>query len=108
MEGKGWKIFGPKKQGQRSAGKKIDCDRMLVNVGWKGGWKTQPILWTERPTGAVMEAGSLWPPHPTSCAQPTPKDMETATRLTNASHHGRGRIDYPQFETVRCGFFLSK
>jgi hypothetical protein len=33
MEGKGWKIFGPKKQGQRSAGKKIDCDRMLVNVG---------------------------------------------------------------------------
>jgi len=23
--------------------------------------KTQPSLWTERPTGAVMEAGSLWP-----------------------------------------------
>ncbi len=23
--------------------------------------KTQPILWTEWPTGAVIEAGSLWP-----------------------------------------------
>jgi hypothetical protein len=34
---------------------------MLVNIGWKEGWKTQPILWTERPTGGVMEAGSLWP-----------------------------------------------
>jgi hypothetical protein len=23
--------------------------------------KTQPILWTERPTAALMAAGSLWP-----------------------------------------------
>jgi len=22
----------------------------------------QPILWTEQPTGAVMGAGSVWPP----------------------------------------------
>jgi hypothetical protein len=34
---------------------------MLVNVGWRGRWKTQLILWTERPTHVVMEAGSLWP-----------------------------------------------
>jgi hypothetical protein len=34
---------------------------MLVNVGWRGRWKTQLILWTERSTGAGMEAGSLWP-----------------------------------------------
>jgi hypothetical protein len=60
MEGKGWGKIGPPKKAQRSAGKKIDCCRMLVNVGWRGGWKTQPILWTERPTGAVMEADSLW------------------------------------------------
>jgi len=37
LEGKGWEKFGPrkkkKKKGQRSAGKKIDCGRMLVNVG---------------------------------------------------------------------------
>jgi hypothetical protein len=26
----------------------------------------QPILWTERPTGAVMGAGSLWPQMPTN------------------------------------------
>jgi hypothetical protein len=32
-------------------------------------------------------------PHPTACPQSTPKDLETPTRLTNASHHGRGRID---------------
>jgi hypothetical protein len=61
MEGKGWGKIDPPKKGQRSAGKKIDCGRMLVNVGWRGVWKTQPILWTVRPTGAVMEAASLWP-----------------------------------------------
>jgi len=33
MEGQGWEKIGPKKKGQRSAGKKIDCGRMLVNVG---------------------------------------------------------------------------
>jgi len=33
MEGKGWEKFGPPKKGQRSAGKKIDCDKRLVNVG---------------------------------------------------------------------------
>jgi hypothetical protein len=58
MEGQGWEKMGPKQQGQRSTGKKIDCGRMLVNVGWRGRWKTQPIQWTERPTGVVMEAGS--------------------------------------------------
>jgi hypothetical protein len=34
---------------------------MLVNVRWRGRWKTQLILWIERPIGVVMEAGSLWP-----------------------------------------------
>jgi hypothetical protein len=33
MEGQGWEKMGPKQQGQRSTGKKIDCGRMLVNVG---------------------------------------------------------------------------
>jgi hypothetical protein len=33
MEGQGWEKIGPKKTGQRSAGRKIDCGRMLVNVG---------------------------------------------------------------------------
>jgi hypothetical protein len=33
---------------------------MLVNIGWRGRWKTEAILWTERPTGTVMGAGSLW------------------------------------------------
>jgi hypothetical protein len=34
MQGKGWKNLAPKKKGQRSAaGKKIDCGKMLVNVG---------------------------------------------------------------------------
>ncbi len=53
--GKNW----PQKRGQRSGGKKIDYGRMLVNVGWRGKWKTQPIVWIEQPTGVVMEAGSL-------------------------------------------------
>jgi hypothetical protein len=33
MEGKGWEKLDPKKKGQRSASKKIDYDKMLVNVG---------------------------------------------------------------------------
>jgi len=33
MEGKGWEKFGTKKKGQRLVGKKIDCGKMLVNVG---------------------------------------------------------------------------
>ncbi len=62
MEGEDWEKIGPKnKNDQWSAGKKIDSGRMLVNVGWRGRWKTQLILWTERSTGAGMEAGSLWP-----------------------------------------------
>jgi hypothetical protein len=32
-EGLGWEKIGPKKKGQRSAGKKLDRGRMLVNVG---------------------------------------------------------------------------
>ncbi len=46
MEGQGWEKNWPKKIGQRSAGKTIEYGRMLVNVGWRGRWKTQPILWT--------------------------------------------------------------
>jgi len=33
MEGQGWENIGPKKKGQRSACKKIDSGKMLVNVG---------------------------------------------------------------------------
>jgi hypothetical protein len=40
MEGQGWEKIGPKKNIQRIASKKIDCGRMLVNVGWRGKWKT--------------------------------------------------------------------
>ncbi len=61
MEGQGWEKIGPKKNGQRSIGKNIDYGGMLVNVRWRGRWKTQLILWIERPIGVVMEAGSLWP-----------------------------------------------
>jgi hypothetical protein len=32
MEGKGWEKFGPQKKSQTLIGKKIDCDKMLVNV----------------------------------------------------------------------------
>jgi len=33
MEGNGWEKFCPIKKGQRSAGRKFDCGKMLVNVG---------------------------------------------------------------------------
>jgi hypothetical protein len=33
MERQGWEKIGPKKKGQRSAGKNINCGRVLVNVG---------------------------------------------------------------------------
>jgi len=59
MEGKGWGKISRKKKSQRLTSKKIDYGRMLVNIGWRGGWKTQPILWIERPNGVVMEAGSF-------------------------------------------------
>jgi hypothetical protein len=42
---------------------------LWYNVGLTQGQEpdeeTQPILWTERPTGALMGAGSLWPQMPT-------------------------------------------
>ncbi len=31
--GQGWEKIGPEKKGQKSASKKIDCGRMMVNVG---------------------------------------------------------------------------
>jgi len=42
--------------------KKIDCDEphLVSNE------KTQPIQWTERPTGALVAAGSLWPTYESS------------------------------------------
>jgi len=33
--------------------------------------KTQPIQWTERPTGALVAVNSLWPPL-LGCFDPTP------------------------------------
>ncbi len=32
-----------------------------LTEGQKQDEKKTPILWTERPTGAIMGAGSLWP-----------------------------------------------
>jgi len=60
----GKKLAVKKKIGHRSAAKKIDCVRMLVKRKVKRRMKKrriiQPMLWTERPTGAVMVAGSIW------------------------------------------------
>ncbi len=40
--------------------KKMDCDEphLVPNE------ETKPIQWTERPTGALVAAGSLWPQEP--------------------------------------------
>jgi hypothetical protein len=35
----------------------MDCDEPHLAPNEK----TQPIQWTERPTGALVVAGSLWP-----------------------------------------------
>jgi hypothetical protein len=57
---------GPGKNGQEpkkrkkvqwSAGKKMDCDELRPAPNEK----TLPIQWTERPTGALVAAGSVWP-----------------------------------------------
>jgi hypothetical protein len=37
----------------------MDCDEPHLTPNEK----TQPIHWTERPTGALVAAGSLWPIH---------------------------------------------
>jgi hypothetical protein len=37
--------------------KEIDCDEPHLAPNEK----TQPILWTEQPTGALVGANSLWP-----------------------------------------------
>ncbi len=40
-----------------SSKKSIDCDELHLAPNEK----TQPILWTEGPAGALMAAGSVWP-----------------------------------------------
>jgi hypothetical protein len=40
--------------------KEIDCDEPHPAPNEK----TQPIQWTERPTGALVAVNSLWPIHP--------------------------------------------
>jgi hypothetical protein len=40
-----------------SSKKKLDCDEPDLT----SNEKTQPIQWTEQPTGALVAAGSLWP-----------------------------------------------
>ncbi len=42
---------------QWSRTKKKDCDKSHLAPNEK----TQPIQWTERPTGALVAVGSLWP-----------------------------------------------
>jgi len=40
--------------------KEIDCDEPHLAPNEK----TQPIQWTERPTGALVAVNSLWPIYP--------------------------------------------
>jgi len=46
-----------KKKVQWSAAKKKDSDELHLAPNEK----MQPIQWTDRPTGALVAAGSLWP-----------------------------------------------
>jgi hypothetical protein len=46
-----------KEKVQWSVVKKIDCDEPHPAPNEK----TQPIQWTERPTGALVAVNSLWP-----------------------------------------------
>jgi hypothetical protein len=39
----------------------MDCDEPHLTLNEK----TQPILWTEQPTSALVVVGSLWPKNPT-------------------------------------------
>jgi hypothetical protein len=57
MEFRVGKILATRQNGQRSAAKK----KRNVKRRMKKRRIIQPILWTERPTGAVMGVGSLWP-----------------------------------------------
>ncbi len=47
----------PKQKYNSQQRKKMDCDEPHLTLNEK----MQPIQWTERPTGALMAAGSLWP-----------------------------------------------
>jgi len=37
--------------------KEMDCDKPHLTLNKK----TEPIQWTEQPTGALVATGSLWP-----------------------------------------------
>jgi len=41
--------------------KKVECGTMLVNAGSGVGWKSAAHSLEEKPTGAFVGAGSLWP-----------------------------------------------
>jgi hypothetical protein len=47
-----------KKRKKYSGQQQIDCDEPHPTPNEK----TQPIQWTERPTGALVVVNSLWPP----------------------------------------------
>jgi hypothetical protein len=47
--------------------KKLTVVVCWLTVGQELDEKSSPILWTERPTGAVIGAGSLWPVVRTHC-----------------------------------------
>jgi hypothetical protein len=50
----------PKKKKKKYNGqqqKEMDCNELHLAPNKK----MQPIQWTERPTGALVAAGSLWP-----------------------------------------------
>jgi hypothetical protein len=47
------------KEGQMSIVKKVDWYNVELTQGQELDEETQPILWTEHPTGALVGAGSL-------------------------------------------------
>jgi hypothetical protein len=52
---------GEKKENDQQPQKKLTVVVCSLRKGQEPDEKRKPILWTERPTGAVMGAGSVWP-----------------------------------------------
>ncbi len=59
----GWeKNTQQNRKGQKSGAQKgWLCYNVELTQGQESDEKTQPILWTEQSTGALVGAGSLWP-----------------------------------------------
>ncbi len=62
MKGQGWgKNWPQTKMVKGQHAKKLTTMECWLMQGEEADEKTQLILWTERPTGVVMEAGALQP-----------------------------------------------